>query len=342
MEPIAPPPCDDRLLLQAWISVYTYPTLIVADRLGVFAALEAKPRSVEELCGELDLGSKSAEAILAVLRSTGFLGLTGKLFELTEVSRTYLLPSSPYYWGGMLHSSGWVSLAKQLMEAVERERQQKSDAGHALLTQWKGGEIKPEVARSFTGAMHSYSMRPAMEMAQSGAFRDVRRVLELGGGSGVCSIAIAMHNPAVTCTVVDLPVVATLANDYIARYGVADRVRTSPADMFHDPWPEGHDAVFFSQIFHDWGPEKNRALAKKSFEALPPGGQVFVLEVLLDEDKAGPAVAAGISIAMLLRMEGKQLSFGEVAALLEEAGFVEPRVAGTFGLHSLVAATKPR
>jgi hypothetical protein len=340
MEKIGLPPCDDELVLQTWLSVYSYPALIVADKLKIFETLAAGSASLAELRKKLDLGEKSAESILALMRSTGFLSFADGKFGLTDVARTYMLPDSAYYWGGMLHSSGWVSLAGKLMDAVQREREQQH-AGHALVTQWKDGSIKPEVARSFTGAMNAYSLRPAMAMAMSDIWKGVKNLLELGAGSGICSIAVAMHNPEINCTIVDLPVVTPISEEYIAKYGTVGRVKTVPGDMFNDSWPSGHDAILFSQIFHDWGPEKNELLTRKSFDLLPSGGRLYVLEVLMDDDKSGPAIAAALSIAMLLRMEGKQPSFTELRELVEKVGFVDAKVVGKFGHHSVVCATKP-
>ena len=50
----------------------------------------------------------------------------------------------------------------------------------------------------------------------------------------------------------ELGVVCRVATEYLARYGVLDRVDTLEANMFADPWPRGYNAVFFSNIFHDW------------------------------------------------------------------------------------------
>ena len=45
---------------------------------------------------------------------------------------------------------------------------------------------------------------------------------------------------------------------------------------------------FYSNIFHDWPPEKCSFLTRKSFDALPPGGRLVVHEMLYDDDKKGP------------------------------------------------------
>src|SRR5439155_1615379 len=78
----------------------------------------------------------------------------------------------------------------------------------------------------------------------------------------------------------------------VAAAGLSDRVDVVTADMFADPWPAGHDSHLFSNVLHDWDEPDCRRLLALSAAALPPGGRVFVHDMLLDDDKAGPLWAA--------------------------------------------------
>ena len=69
--------------------------------------------------------------------------------------------------------------------------------------------------------------------------------------------------------------------------------------MFTDPWPAGYDGIFFSNVFHDWDRASCLHLAKRSYAALPPGGRIFLHEVVLNDTKDGPLVAAAFSMEML-------------------------------------------
>ncbi len=112
--------------------------------------------------------------------------------------------------------------------------------------------------------------------------------------------------------------------------------------MFTQRWPRGHDAHFFSNIFHDWSEDTCRLLASKSFEALPSGGHILLHEILMDDDGCGPLPAAAFSLLMLLGTRGKQYSLPELRQILEPAGFVDLEAARTGGgYYSLVSARKP-
>jgi hypothetical protein len=53
--------------------------------------------------------------------------------------------------------------------------------------------------------------------------------------------------------------------------GCSERVDTVAVDMFRQPWPKGYDALFFSNIYHDWDDRVCSELSAKSFVALSPG-----------------------------------------------------------------------
>jgi 3-hydroxy-5-methyl-1-naphthoate 3-O-methyltransferase len=112
--------------------------------------------------------------------------------------------------------------------------------------------------------------------------------------------------------------------------------------MFTHDWPQGHDAHFFSNIFHDWSDETCCLLARKSFAALPSGGTIMLHEMLMDDDGCGPLTTAAFSVLMLLGTKGRQYTLPELKSFLEDAGFVGVEAATTGGgYYSLVTATKP-
>lgn len=74
--------------------------------------------------------------------------------------------------------------------------------------------------------------------------------------------------------------------------------------------------------------------------AIPPGGKIFVQEILLDEEKASPGVAVAFDVMMCLNHGSQQFTAGELLGLLKEAGFVDPAIVHRFGYYSLTTARK--
>lgn len=340
---LEPPAYDDRPLWDIWLSVFHLPLLIAADGLGLFAFLGPAPATAAEVAGGLSLSLRSADAILGTLTALGCLVQYHERFHLTELARTYLLPASPYYYGGMLQAyRSAAAITGEVVERVVRQGKPFRDAQPDDTAQsWASGELSAEQAALSTAEMHSLGFPAAMGMARLGLFGGVKRLLDVGGGSGCFSIALADRHPALCCTVLDLPPVCTLAGQHILRAGLKEHIDTYAANMFGDPWPSGYDAVLLSNILHDWDSASCLQLVRKSFAVLPPGGQLYVHEVLLEDGKDGPLAATTFSLLMLFAMRGRQFSAASLASLLTEAGFGETTFTPAYGYYSLICATKP-
>ncbi|HAX77722.1 MAG TPA: ubiquinone/menaquinone biosynthesis protein [Cyanobacteria bacterium UBA11162] len=332
------PTCDDRLLWDTWLSMFHFPTLTVADELGLFSLLDQAPAKAEDIGKKLSLGARATEALLGVMTSLGYLVQLNGKFHLTEVSRNFLLPHSPYYWGGILHFIRNNPLSHSaLLEAFRKDK--------ATIYQdkdiWKAHEVDEEQARVFTRHMHSQTVAPAIGAAWRGDFEGVKRLLDVGGGSGAFCFPLTQRYPEMRCTILELPVVCKIAEEYISKAGLQDQIDTYSADFFQEPWPSGYDAVLFSNIFHDWSRERCIHLARRSFEILPSGGRIYLHEILLADTKDNPLVATSFSMCLFWITEGKQFTAGELTQILTECGFEDVSIAPTYGYYSLLCARKP-
>lgn len=331
------PTCDDRLIWDVWLSAFHGATLAAADELGLFSLLAREPLTAEEVSRELELTVRASEALLGLLTSLRLLALLHGRYHLTEVARNYLVPTSPYYWGGFLRRFRAVPITSaSIRDALKRGR---SEVKGAAANLWVAPDR--EKLRAFTEAMHSHSFAMAMALATRLEMSGVQRLLDVGGGSGCFCIAFATRHPQLRFTVMDLPIVCEFAQEYITSHGLEGQIDTCGADMFKSAWPKGYDAVFFNDVFHDWEDARCLDLARHSFETLPRGGRILVHEMVLADAKDGPLPAASYSMAMIFSTDGKQRTAAENAALLEKAGFVNVSVTPSAGHYSLISGEKP-
>jgi acetylserotonin N-methyltransferase len=205
---------------------------------------------------------------------------------------------------------------------------------------WESGEMTLDAARGIAAFMHSHSLAAATGMALRFDSSGVKNLLDVGGGSGCFSITLAKQNPQLRCAVMDLRPMCEVALEYIRAAGVADRVGVQDVNMFQQKWPGGYDAMLFSNIFHDWGPETNATLAANAYAALPSGGRIFLHEMLLDDTGDGPLTTAAFSALMLANTRGRQFTFSQLKALLEGVGFSDISVVPTYSYYSVVSGTK--
>ena len=345
------PASPDRAIWDIWLSMHQLPAMAVADELGIFGALDSAPATTAEAAQRLGLNRRAADVLLHMLTALGLLVLRDGRHELADVARTYLLPESPYYWGPLLRALGVLPQQHAALIGALRAPDRRAATTEAAppKTQaspddpsdaWQRGNIDRAQAEVVTRLMHCHSLPASVGAARNGDLQGVSRLLDVGGGSGCFSIAIAQHFPSIRCTVMELPSVCEVARGYIADGGVSDRVDTVSIDMFREAWPRGYDGMFFSNIFHDWDVETNLFLARRAYEALPPGGRIFLHEMLLAEDGSGPVTTASFSILMLLGTQGRQYSFSELRQVLTSAGFDDIDTRPTYGYYSVVSGRK--
>jgi cyclopropane fatty-acyl-phospholipid synthase-like methyltransferase len=156
--------------------------------------------------------------------------------------------------------------------------------------------------------------------------RKVKRMLDLGGGSGAYSIAFARVIPGLKVELLDLGEIIPLTQENIQNAGLADRIATRIADVLHDPLGENFDLVLLSQISHAFSAKENRELFRRAYCALAPKGQMVVQDFILEPDKTAPRAATLFALNMLAGTRaGATYSEAEYASWLQDAGFKDVR-----------------
>lgn len=336
------PSTDDRPIWDLWLSMYWLPAVTAGCELDVFEALAAAPATHEELARNLGLSVRGTEIVLPLYAALGLLHRHEGRYQLANLARLYLLRASPYYWGGLLLTLGPSSPHHAaVVKALKGEKSSTRGAsGDRPSDGWAAGHVEIEQARMIASFMHSHSIAAALGMARNVDFSGVGRLLDVGGGSGCFCIALAERYPELRCSIMELPAMCEVAKEYVAAAGLTDRVDTRAVDMFRQEWPQGYDAMFFSNILHDWNFETCAKLLASAHAALPPGGRVVLHETLLDDSGVGPIAANTFSLVMLLGTEGRQFTYPELARLLEDAGFGDVGVTPSHGYYSVVHATR--
>lgn len=202
----------------------------------------------------------------------------------------------------------------------------------------------PRLEEVFYRYMRSWSEYSNPLLLKHADFTGVRRLLDVGGGDGVNTIAIAKAHPEMKLTVMEISETATLTRRRILDAGLSERVSVSGGDMFADPYPAGHDAILFAHQLVIWTPEENLALLKRAYEALGPGGKVFIFSSISNDEGDGPVMAAldSVYFAAIPAEGGMIYSWRQYESWLREAGFatVKSIPCGGWTPHGLMVGTK--
>lgn len=339
-------PLSDKRVYDAYIASRQSAVMAVAVRAGLFDRLSKAGEGLgfEELRSGLPWSERGMRSVLSALvamdlvSATGPVGLEDVLYRSTPEANAYLTRGTPGSLWGLID----MEVDHYLSPAALTSALEKDDSSvYQGQDPWEAHELDPERAEAFTAAMHSVSERPAAGFAERVDLSGVRRLLDVGGGSGALCIALCRVHSELHCTIQDIPVVCKIALEYVEKAGCTGQVDTHASDMWTEPFPNGYDAVLLSQILHDWSYEKGEVLLRKAMEALPHKGRLFIHEKLVEDEREAPLANALVHLDMLVWTEGQQYRAVKLREVLERLGFVDVRVTRTTGYWSVVEATKP-
>jgi predicted O-methyltransferase YrrM len=344
---LARPVTDPTLIFEHFRGSYGTELLTAAAaHFGLFARLESAPLPVDELANEMELARRPAAVLFTALRAMRLLEVDGAgRLALSAMAREHLVPGGPFFIGDYI---GLAADAPGVVRMVERLRLNKplgqdpaessANTANAAGTAFIYREGTPsamedeESARGLTLALAGRAKNVAPALAEAVEASGCRTLLDLGGGTGIYSIALVQKNRKLRAVIFDRTDVLKVAAELVAEYGVGDRVELAAGDMFVDPLPTEVDLVLLSNVLHDWDFPECKILIERSAAALRDGGRLLIHDVFLNDALDGPLPIALYSAALFTLTEGRAYSAAEHRAMLLDAGLSPGRIAPT-GIH---------
>ena len=299
-----------------------------AVELGVFESLPASAQDIER---SLELADSVGARLMRALAELGLVSLSDNgVYHHTEKgallqrSHTHSLADAASLWGGETYSA-WGEAGYSLRTGRSAFRNLYERNLFELL---KGN---PEQLRSAHRAFASYARHDYKSLANACDFGSHDHILDVGGGTGELAFALLRAYPSLTATVLDLPEVVSLAQTPDDLEG---RCRFVPGDFFAE-WPVRSDSVVLARVLHDWPDDDAVRILKRAREAMPAGGTLYVVEMVLD----GATGAGGmLDLNMLIVAEGAERTERQFRDMLHHAGFEMLEVASTGSVSSVVRA----
>jgi (2Fe-2S) ferredoxin/predicted O-methyltransferase YrrM len=289
--------------------------LLTALELDIFTAT-GDGANAEQIAMRIHANARAVGMLLDALVALGLLSKSGDDYRNTpESARFFVQGSKDNQRNGLLHTADIWHRWSTLTEALRRGSRVPMDRGKA-----------PDWTRNFITAMQRNAKDRAGLVVKALGTAGVRRILDLGGGSGAYSIAFAKASPDLQCEILDVPEVVPLAAEYVSKAGVSAQVSLRAGDMLGDNLGSGYDLILLNAICHMFSEEQNRNLFRRVRQALAPKGRLAVQDFILNPDKAGPVRAALFSLNMLVGTEGgASYSESEYTEWMKAAGFSEVR-----------------
>ncbi len=285
--------------------------LLTALELDLFTAV-GDGASAEQIGVKIHANARAVGTLLNALVALGLLTKSENNYQNTpESARFFVQSSKDNHRNGLLHTANMWHRWSTLTDAVRRGTRVPIERAQS-----------PEWTQNFIAGMQRNAKDRAPLVVKALGTAGVRRILDLGGGSGAYSIAFAKASPDVQCEILDVAEVVPLTTEYVKQAGVATQVTVRAGDMLSADLGSGYDLVMLNAICHMFSEEQNRDLFRRIHQALAKGGRLAVQDFVLNPEKTGPTHAALFSLNMLVGTEaGASYSEPEYTDWMKAAGF---------------------
>jgi SAM-dependent methyltransferase len=303
--------------------------LFAANELGLFEALADSSATLDGLAARTGLTRRAARISADAMVALGLLEREGETYRNAAVAAAFLAGRGPgdlrpflRFWDRISYPA-WRELAETLARGPSTEIFDLDDALQAVAS----------------AGIEAILAGPAAALPATFDFARHRRLLDVGGGTGSWSIAVAQASPHLTATVLELPTVAEVARQRIAAAGLASRIGVVVGDAMTGALPPGYDAFLLANLVHYWSPEENRALLRRVRSAAEPDSSLLLADFWTDPTHTRPIQAALMAGEFAIHLRnGDVYSVEEIQSWLDETGWRFIQHAPLAGPQSLIVA----
>ncbi len=307
---------------------YISRAIYVAAKLGIADLLKDGPRPIADLAEATHTHAPSLHRLMLLLASAGvFAEAEADCFGTTPMGECLRsdVPQSRRAHALLLAGPLQQRAWARLLEIVQTGQGASSQALFPFLAKY------PEEAAIFNEAMANKSAAVTQAFATAYDCSRFSTVVELGGGYGLLLCTILTANPRARGILFDLPHVAEEARQHVLAAGLADRCQVVGGDFF-EALPSGGDAYVLQSVIHDWDDEQSIAILSKVAHAMAPQGKLLLIEMVVPDhvgESSWSPIVAGSDLNMLVNTGGRERSEAEYRRLFDAAGFELSRIIPT-------------
>lgn len=287
---------------------------LTAFELGIFTVLDDEEKPSAAVAREIGADARGTDRFLNALCALGLLVKKDGRYRNSPAADRFLVKGKPDYLSGMMHTVHLWHSWSTLTDAVKNG---------GLVTQKPVEKRDDSWFEAFIAAMHARAATEAPALVGNLDLEGVKRVLDVGGGSGAFSMAFVRAGSGINATVFDLPNVVALTQTYIEQEGLSGKIDTVAGDYNRDELPKGYDLAFLSAIIHSNSPEQNQALFKKVYRCLNSGGRMVVSDFIMNDDRTDPPFGVFFALNMLVNTPlGDTYTESEIKTWITAAGML--------------------
>jgi len=294
--------------------------LIAAIKLKIFDYL-IESMSARTVAEKLQFHLGNTELFLNVLAGMEIIQKKNGLFSNTEKSSEFLVSTKPEYLGPFfLHTHEWHEKFGLNLEAlVKNGPPEKMDTNMADGSVW-AESIGLSAAYHYCGPTQ-YISKIISSLPE---FPNMKKMLDLGGGTGIYTISIVSAHPDMKGVVFEQPPVAAVTREFIRQYDAEDRIAIMEGNYITDSIGDSYDLIFASATLNFFK-DRFDDLFRKVYAALKPGGVFITHQDGIKDERTKPVYR--LSDFLSAEMNGTDILIpqGLIADSMLKSGFKSVR-----------------
>ena len=221
-----------------------------AMELGIFWLLADKPLSAPELAQDLNIPLNRCHYWLQILCKLGLLEESSEGYVSSSIAReTILTVQSQDTWAFQAREDRDLTLyVRDLVLNISKPMSAWQASNLTPADYFQQMEEDPSYTAGFTRKLYQIHTLFAEQLANMLDLRGVKRLLDLGGGSGVVSFALLRKRAQLTSVVVDVESVCQVGRAIASENQLEKRITYLAADFLKDDLPTGFDMVMLCDV----------------------------------------------------------------------------------------------
>ncbi len=313
----------------------TYPSfaLQAGMELDVFTPLGDGPLDAVAVAGAAGTDPAKTNQLLHALVAIGMMHFDGRRFSNSPEADRYLVRGKADYIGTRHYANRrrWESMLR-VAETIRTGTPQRGI---------DYGAMSSELREAFYRGTFTECLSAGRELATRLDFSKYHRLVDVGGGSGGLSVAMAEAWPNLSITLADLPSTVPVAERYISEAGHKSRIQLRPTDIVAEKLEGTYDVAIMRGVIPVLTPDQNQAALENVHQALEPNSPLYVVGWILDDTRSTPLSYATYNLVFVNDYENALArTESEHRLWLTEAGFADisrDQESGAYGADFMVA-----
>jgi SAM-dependent methyltransferase len=304
--------------------------LRAAVELDLFTKVSGGASTFSGAAEALGISLLNAERLMVACAAVGLLEKGEEGYRNAPDVERFLVKGKPTYVGPWL-----VFATRDFEQWKDLKRHLSTDAPPRRLGLYE--DLTDEMAREYHEATYSVGLGAGFLFAKQVDMSRRTMILDLGGGSGAYCIAAVQRYPRLKAVVMDFEPVTRMTREFVAQWGLQDRISALAGDFTSDPFPKGPDVIIQASNLPQYDQEHLEKVLKKGFDVLLPGGEYHVVgETVSDQKDGGLGPALWGLHEALFGSLGRAHSEQEVKSYLSNVGFID------VGVHAFIPGALTR